>query len=77
MLKSKFQNVLELCDNMTRTLQNKSPDCEEILKKKDFCSLDQKDLRFDEELKKLIASKLIEYSLTIFSLINPKLLKKE
>jgi len=61
-LENKYKNLFGLTVRMTATEKNKRPNCEEILKEKDFWSLDLSDLKSDYEFN----SKKMKYSDNVF-----------
>jgi hypothetical protein len=71
LLKSKFQNAVELYCDMT-VLQNKRPNCEQILMKKDLWALNEEEFGINDELKKIINSKESENDSTIYSMLRSK-----
>jgi hypothetical protein len=58
---------------MTRSLPRKRPNCEEILKKKDFWALNEEELEINDELKNIIALKERKNELTIYLLLKSKI----
>jgi len=72
-LKSKFQNDIELCDDMTRFVPNKRPNCEQILERKKQWALNEEEFEIDDELKKELIPKLVGENQLIFSILKSKL----
>ncbi len=73
LLKSKFQNSVELYDDMTRSLQKKRPNCEEILEKKNLWALNEEEFEVDDEMREEIITKVNDENQIVFSILKSKL----
>ncbi len=56
-MKNKYNESLELCNEMTARLPHKRLDCEEILERMNSWALNKEELEINNELKNIIASK--------------------
>jgi hypothetical protein len=72
-LKSKFQNAVEFYDDMTRSIQNKRPNCEEILEKKNLWALNEEEFEVDDEMREEIITKVNDENQIVFSILKSKL----
>ncbi len=73
LLKNKYNESLELCNQMTARLPHKRPNCEEILERKNSWALIKEQLQINNELIDIINSKERENEFTIYSLLRNKL----
>ncbi len=58
---------------MTRSVQSKRPNCEEILEKKTSWALSEEEFEVNEELKRVKIPKLDDENQIVFSLLESKL----
>ncbi len=72
-MKNKYNESLELCNEMTARLPHKRPNCEEILERKNSWALIKEQFEINNELKDIINSKERENEFTIYSLLRNKL----
>jgi hypothetical protein len=69
-LKEKYQNLFKLYEEITSYSPQERPDCEEILKRKEFYELSEKDLDISEEMKRQINSKANKNDVSVFYLLK-------
>ncbi len=72
-LKSKYNESLELCNEMTQRFPHKRPDCEKILERKNLWALNKYELQISDQLENMIASKERENKLTIYSILRSEI----
>jgi hypothetical protein len=69
-LKIKYNNSQELYEKMTSNLAKTRPNCEEILERKKSWALNKEELKINDELENVIASKEHENEFTIYSILR-------
>ncbi len=69
-MKTKYNAVLELYDDMRRDLPQKRQNCGEILEKKDLWTLNEENLEIDCELKKELILKMDVKKQIVFSILK-------
>jgi serine/threonine protein kinase len=69
-LKAKYNESLKLYDKMHSDFPHKRPNCEDILERKNSWALNKQELKINDELENIIASKERENELTIYSILR-------
>jgi hypothetical protein len=75
-LKIKYNESLELYNQMTSNLPHKRPKCKEIMEKKDLWALNEKEFEINDELKNELILKLNDKNQIVFSIIKSKLTRE-